>query len=413
MKKYSFLEKKYFRPRFLQLRLFVLISALEVLALITLFSDISLTRNNLYFATLILTVSVFVACLAIVMKLISILREIEELYQLQGEQNNVILREVRDGVIVCDDKGTILKASTFLFETLHYTEEFLKGKVFSAYLAPQTGVEGFWKQLKERKRTGVKMTARRKDGVELPCEAHVVSVMEKKELKGFYGFVQFPQEKRIWDVVKKDMLASLYEEIRDDVETLSVAASALPREISERIGNIANEIAGRAMPDFADRMRASYRPEPYELQAILEQLKKWAEPLARLRGINLIMKNEENVTFVGDRDKVYRALKNVLANALKYTQCEGNVSVGTDLTEGGFLITISDNGPGIPNQDQSFLSQPFFKSAQPGREKNLGLGMGLWLASEFIKLHRGRMEIESQQGKGTKVTVLIPRKRTE
>ena len=94
---------------------------------------------------------------------------------------------------------------------------------------------------------------------------------------------------------------------------------------------------------------------------------------------------------------------NVIDNAIKYT-LEGSVTVKTVLEEGCVRIICTDTGIGIPRQDVDRVKQRFFKSNKTVR----GSGIGLAVADEIIRQHNGLLFIESQEGNGTIVTIVLP-----
>lgn len=115
-----------------------------------------------------------------------------------------------------------------------------------------------------------------------------------------------------------------------------------------------------------------------------------------------------------DHDKVERIMFNLLSNAYKFTPEGGQVSVllnilkqddkGDNLLE----IKIIDTGIGIPDDKLEKIFEPFFQNEIPGSMLNLGSGIGLSITKEFVKLHRGRIYVESEFNQGSCFTVMLP-----
>jgi len=102
---------------------------------------------------------------------------------------------------------------------------------------------------------------------------------------------------------------------------------------------------------------------------------------------------------------------NLLSNAVKFTPRGGTVTVTVTESAEGLSVDIADTGIGIPQEDIPKVLEPFSRGAPQPRSCHQGTGLGLPLAKALMELHGGRLEIESEVGAGTTVTVTIPRQR--
>jgi signal transduction histidine kinase/ligand-binding sensor domain-containing protein/DNA-binding response OmpR family regulator len=117
-----------------------------------------------------------------------------------------------------------------------------------------------------------------------------------------------------------------------------------------------------------------------------------------------------------DPDKLERILFNLLSNAFKFTQENGAIQVLMELQPGTgdnqhvqyVAIKVKDSGIGIPAEDQERIFERFFQHDVPGSILNQGSGIGLAISKEFVRLHQGTIAVESEAGKGTCFTVLLP-----
>ncbi len=107
---------------------------------------------------------------------------------------------------------------------------------------------------------------------------------------------------------------------------------------------------------------------------------------------------------LGDRNRLRQVFINIIDNALKYSSTDGVVNVGVELEGTDIVITISDNGCGIPAADLPKVKQKFYKANQTVR----GSGIGLAVADEIVKLHNGTLDIDSTENVGTTVTIVLP-----
>lgn len=106
----------------------------------------------------------------------------------------------------------------------------------------------------------------------------------------------------------------------------------------------------------------------------------------------------------GDNDRICQVFVNILDNAIKYTDIGGIIRITVEKYENYVRILVSDNGCGISKEDLRHVKDKFYKA----NNKVRGTGIGLAVVDEIVRLHGGRLKIESKVGKGTDVTVLLP-----
>jgi two-component system sensor histidine kinase VicK len=103
-----------------------------------------------------------------------------------------------------------------------------------------------------------------------------------------------------------------------------------------------------------------------------------------------------------------RVVDNLVSNALKFTPAGGQVVVGLQEQEGRARMTVRDTGIGIPEALQEQLFEKFSPSARPGLRGESTTGLGLFITRQIVQLHRGKLWVESQEGKGTCFFVELP-----
>jgi two-component system sensor histidine kinase BaeS len=108
-----------------------------------------------------------------------------------------------------------------------------------------------------------------------------------------------------------------------------------------------------------------------------------------------------------DPDRLARALGNLLSNAIRYTPRDGTVWVSAGHESDMVWIRVSDNGPGIPLEEQECIFAPFYRS-RSSRRFPQGLGLGLGIARDLVNAHGGRLELESAPGEGSRFTIWLP-----
>jgi DNA-binding response OmpR family regulator/nitrogen-specific signal transduction histidine kinase len=128
--------------------------------------------------------------------------------------------------------------------------------------------------------------------------------------------------------------------------------------------------------------------------------------------------NIEELEIYFDKDKIEKILFNLLSNAFKYTFDNGTVSMNLvynrpkeNETDGKLAIEVKDTGIGIPADKHEMIFERFFQTDVPESMINQGVGIGLAITKEFVKLHGGIISVKSEPDKGTCFTVLLPAKK--
>lgn len=111
----------------------------------------------------------------------------------------------------------------------------------------------------------------------------------------------------------------------------------------------------------------------------------------------------------GDARRLRESLEHVLQNAISYTDRKGRITLKAEGDETQAVIHVSDNGPGITADDMPRVFDRFHRVGETGFRGEAALGLGLPLTRQFIEAHGGVVELESKEGKGTTVTLTIPR----
>ena len=114
--------------------------------------------------------------------------------------------------------------------------------------------------------------------------------------------------------------------------------------------------------------------------------------------------NSELHTIFADRIEIKRVLTNLIGNAIKFTQT-GFIEVNLQLNSDTVQIKIKDTGAGIAPEEQAILFERF----RPGKHKNSGSGLGLYLSRRIIEAHKGSINVESESGNGSTFTIGLPK----
>jgi signal transduction histidine kinase len=142
---------------------------------------------------------------------------------------------------------------------------------------------------------------------------------------------------------------------------------------------------------------------------LIEQVARLARAQASRKGVRFVSEVAQTAPAVAvDRDKIVRALSNVVGNALKFTPAGGTVTIEAGGGVQGVQIIVRDNGIGIPLAALPHVFDPFFQvDSSPTREYG-GAGLGLTMARSLVQAHGGTIAVDAAPGAGTTVTIHLP-----
>jgi two-component system sensor histidine kinase BaeS len=180
------------------------------------------------------------------------------------------------------------------------------------------------------------------------------------------------------------------ESTRSEVLRLTRLVSDLDQVIQTEAGalHISKEIldVSEVAKEIVDSMKASFQRKNIQLTHMLE-------PLALV---------------VGDKQRMAQVFSNLLTNSLKHTEPNGEVVVSVVKVNETVLITIKDNGMGIPEEDLPHVFERFYRGDRSRNRERGGSGLGLTIAKGIVEAHQGEIQMESELGRGTKVTIRLP-----
>ena len=143
-----------------------------------------------------------------------------------------------------------------------------------------------------------------------------------------------------------------------------------------------------------------------ELGPMIDEIFADLAPLAEKN--NITLEREGDGTMTGSDTLIYRLLFNLTENAIKYNRPGGSVRLSVTPEPEKLLIRVADTGPGIPERFQRSIFQPFFRVDKSRSREYGGVGLGLSLVWEIVKLHGGTVCVENSSEAGTTVAVSLP-----
>ena len=147
-----------------------------------------------------------------------------------------------------------------------------------------------------------------------------------------------------------------------------------------------------------------------ERSAVLDAARETAsllEPSAKAAGVTLAVEGE-SVTVGVPMSRLKELLFNLMGNGIKYSENGGMVTTRIHVQDGKAVISVEDHGIGIPEEDQSRVFERFYRVEKGRARKNGGTGLGLAIVKHITQLYGGTVSLESQVGKGSTFTVILP-----
>jgi cell cycle sensor histidine kinase DivJ len=245
---------------------------------------------------------------------------------------------------------------------------------------------------------------------------------------------QLQEAQRLWrqaeseNAAKSGFLANMSHELRTPLNAIIGFSDAMRQQIFgpiapvrygeyvERIHTAGNHLLA-IISDVLDVSRINagkfdLYEEVADLHEPLREAIEIAEGAARARNVRILPpKMRGALPVLADRRVMRQIALNLLSNAIKFSPDGGTVKVGVAVTGEGVALSFGDLGIGISQDDLKRLAEPFYQAGDVHTRKHGGTGLGLHLVKGFAALHDGSVEIASELGKGTTVTVRLPASR--
>ncbi len=148
--------------------------------------------------------------------------------------------------------------------------------------------------------------------------------------------------------------------------------------------------------------------ETFSLAQVIKENAHRLAPVAEQRGQNIKLQLADSCDMYADRAKLMQVVYNLMDNAIKYTQEGGVVRVRLIRSGRDAILSISDNGPGIPNEDQAHIFDRFYRVDKARGRDTGGTGLGLAIVHQLVLMHGGSISVDSEEGHGTTFTVELP-----
>jgi heavy metal sensor kinase len=189
-----------------------------------------------------------------------------------------------------------------------------------------------------------------------------------------------------------------------NVEEYQAVLAESVQEIS-RLSGMVRDLLLLASPGSADR-RAAFTT--IEFQSLVAETTERLSIIAAESGVRIVTEVAAAGSVPGDAMLLRRALYNLVHNAIRYSPRDTEVTISARQWRGVLVVEVKDQGAGIPKEQQDRIFERFYR-LDPSRAA--GTGLGLSMAKWIVELHQGRIEVESEPGKGSVFRLILPQSR--
>ena len=190
---------------------------------------------------------------------------------------------------------------------------------------------------------------------------------------------------------------------KNEKEIREEAIEAIKNE-TENMNNLIENLLFLARGDLDE---VEVIKNEFELDDVMEELARETEMIAGNKQVKSDI--TKNVMFTGDKKLIKQLIRIFIDNSLKYTSQDGVIGLHLNQREEKIVIIIEDNGCGISREEIPHIFKRFYRVDKSRSSSSGGTGLGLSIAKTIIDIHNGKIEVDSEINKGTKITIFFPR----
>ncbi|MBH5399609.1 PAS domain S-box protein [Bradyrhizobium sp. CNPSo 4010] len=262
---------------------------------------------------------------------------------------------------------------------------------------------------------------------EVTCEAEVVAVMRDVTDRKLFeqALDQARNAAEAADAAKTRFLATMSHELRTPLNAIIGFSEMIAQEQTLMLGAAQRKEYAQLINDSGQHLLSvvngildmskmesgnfEIASEPFAPRASLLHCCNLLALKARENGIDLITDAPQDLpVMTGDPRAFKQIVLNLVANAIKFTERGGQVSVSAAVSGSQLTLRVSDTGVGIAPDDLKRIGAPFFQTGTTYQRRHEGTGLGLSIVKSLVALHLGELTVQSRLGEGTAVTVKLP-----
>ena len=251
-------------------------------------------------------------------------------------------------------------------------------------------------------------------------QIEAIPVVTEGELVGAAAFVYDVSEIHRVESVRRDFVANVSHELKTPIGALEILADtlasesdpAVTRPLAERMLKEADRLS-QIVDDLLDlsliETQESPRREPVPVEVLLEDATDRVRRASEAARIEIEIDDAVPGTLVScDRRQMVSAIANLLDNAVKYSEPGSRVRLSASIAVSDLMITVSDEGIGIPGRDLERIFERFYRVDQARSRDTGGTGLGLAIVRHVAQAHGGEVGVTSREGEGSTFRIALP-----
>ena len=333
-----------------------------------------------------------------------------------------ILKYMADGLIAVDLNGNIIHANSAAMAMLDITYEDVQEKDFDSIISRYSNAL----TIKEIKTNSKKMEGN--ESFDYGGSTYFARYgrfnTDNEENVGIIMIIQDITERQKLENMQKEFVANVSHELKTPLTTIkSYVETLLDGEIEDpdttnkflKVVEEETDRMNRLVSDLLQLSRLDYNREKWnkrnnDIVSILKNVVSKIEFTAKAKKQKIYLDFEEDlrIKVYSDKDKIEQVILNILSNGIKYTDIGGEIHIEAFKDKKEAIIRISDNGIGIPEEEIKNVFERFYRVDKARSRAMGGTGLGLSIAKQITEEHKGRIYLESHDGKGTTISIHLP-----
>jgi len=346
-------------------------------------------------------------------------------------ETEALLKSLTDGVITLDEKGNIIAFNKAAEETSGFAASAVIGKnideVLHFYDALALVPFFVYNQQKEevvKKFREKGLNLNRADGTKVRLALTTSPVVFEDKKTGFIvAFHDISKEEEL-EEMKLDFVSIAAHELRTPLTAIRGYTSILEMQNSKELNQsgkellkrlvISSENLGNLVENLLSVSRIeksifSINMKPSDLVPAIKTAVDNVRPQATVKQQTItVMVPDQLPVVLGDVFRLGQVILNFIANAVNYTQKGGVITVKAERKDSTLQVSVIDNGQGIPKASQEKLFTKFFRASGALESGAKGTGLGLYISKSIIESHKGKIWVESEEGKGSTFAFSLP-----
>ncbi|MGI6727122.1 MAG: ATP-binding protein [Anaerovoracaceae bacterium] len=333
-----------------------------------------------------------------------------------------ILKYMADGLLAIDMDRRIILANPAAMIMLSITQEDISNKYYDTIMG-KYGKNLLFNHIHEKCKNGGAHDTFDYDGMAFSVRYDLFKDENNKDV-GIIMLLQDITEQQKLENMQRDFVANVSHELKtplttiksytetlldnefNNIETVKSFLSVVDAE-ADRMSRLVRELLQLSKLDY--NREKWYKKEVNIINVIKSAVTKIEMTAAGKRqNINCIFDVEQRLTTIIDRDRIEQVLLNVISNAIKYSPEGENIEINAFQEDNEVHVVIKDHGIGISEKEISRVFERFYRIDKARSREMGGTGLGLSIAKQIVEEHNGKIKMESQLGKGSKVSIILP-----